>query len=99
MCSCIRVIRDGNVKKARKGYTCQAFENIKESVLCYPIDFKLTFSEWRQVAMMRENGGRIFKGDSYYWQFNTDGSDTWMFRANKAMHDLCVKYDLYPCEC
>lgn len=98
MCSCIQIIEDGEVKKARKVHYCMAFENIKESVLSYRRDFKLTFSEWRQVIIMRDKHGLILKGESYYWQRNK-ADDIYTFKANKAMHDICVKYDLYPCEC
>lgn len=99
MCSCIQIIHDGNVKKSRKEYTCMAWEFIRESILTYRKDFKLTFSEWRMIVRMREKKGKILKGEPYYWQFNTGDGDVWTFRASKEMYDLCVKYDLFPCEC
>lgn len=76
-----------------------AYENIRESILSYPRDYNLKFSEWRAIVNMRDNHGMINKGDSYYWQFNSNNDGAYVFKANKAMHDICVKYDLYPCDC
>lgn len=99
MCSCIQIIRDGEVKKARKLYHDMAWDWIQNSILCYREDWKLTFSEWRSIAKMKAKRGKILIGEPYYWQFNTADGDTWTFRASKEMFAICKKYDLFPCDC
>lgn len=99
MCSCIQTIRDGYVKKARKEHTDMAWEFVREGILAYRHDWKLKFSEWRMIARMKEKKGKILKGEPYYWQFNTDGGDSWLFKASKEMYGICINYDLFPCEC
>lgn len=76
---------------ARKDYKCEACLFIRDGG--YFDD--MTFGEKRLVVKARQNKWMIKKGERYIRQFNTDGSDTWTFRAIPAMHDICVKYHFY----
>lgn len=77
---------------ARKDYDCDACLFARDS---HPFDY-MTFAERRVVVKARANGWKIKKGQKYVRQFNTDGSYTWTFRAIPEMHDICIKYEMYP---
>lgn len=78
---------------ARKNYTCNACDFL--FALDYPSELGLTFTEKREVVKARQKGYEILKGERYVRQFNKDGEHTWTFRAIPAIHDICVKHDLY----
>lgn len=97
MCSCIQVINEGVVKKARKDHECGASLFIRDHV--HELSWlKLKFSELREVVRMKNNGWKIKKGDSYIWQFNNNHGDVYLFKANKTIHEICVRHGLYPCD-
>jgi hypothetical protein len=77
---------------ARKDYECMASVLIRDAGT-YEY---MTFKEKRECVKARQYSWHIRKGEQYIRQFNTDGSDAWTFTAIPAMHDICVKYDLYP---
>jgi hypothetical protein len=72
---------------ARKEYPCDAYEWACSS----PDD--LTRDEIRIVGL---SGGRIKKGEKYIKVTGKYEGDFVCFRANVALHDICVKYGLYP---
>lgn len=78
--------------KARKDYRCDACTFLFE---IDPCELGLTFSEKREVVKARQKRYKILKGEIYVRQFNKDGGDTWTFRAIPAIHDICIKHDLY----
>ena len=40
--------------------------------------------------------GLIRPGEKYINEVQKDGGELVVFRANVAMNDICLKYDLYP---
>jgi hypothetical protein len=95
MCTCVKNISRGEVKNARRDYYCMASDFIRECILANRYDYKLTFTEWRKIIAMREKNWKIPKGEPYIWQFNNQDGEIFTFKANKEMHDICAKYDLY----
>jgi hypothetical protein len=77
---------------ARKKYRCDACEYVLNEVN----QGTFTIAEYRLIVAAKRNGYAIVPGQQYIKQFNKDGGDTYTFRGIPAMHDLCVKYDLYP---
>lgn len=77
---------------ARKTYPCDA---------CYWIEnyindgVTFTIADYRTIVRAKRNGWKIQPGQQYVKQFNTNGNDTWTFRAIPEIHELCVKYELY----
>lgn len=74
---------------AKKQYRCDAW---------YWIDYtdyydELTPEEQKQYDNCN---GVIRPGEKYLYEFQNASGDVGSFRANLAMHDICLKYDLYP---
>lgn len=84
----IQVIHD-EIYRARKKYKCNAYYE----ALNYYDD--LLLEEQAQVDLMRIKKGFIEVGDLYVRQFNTDGSSVWTYKASVAMHNICIKYNLF----
>lgn len=78
---------------ARKDYPCMASEFLRDLGFCRS---PLTFSELRKVVVARRNGWMIKKGTPYVYQFNKYDGDRYVFRAIKDIHEICLKYDVYP---
>lgn len=76
--------------RARKRYRCNAYWEVMEGGEGW-----LSDEEQCQVDMMRLKKGYIEVGDLYVRQFNTDGGDTWTYRASVDMHNICIKHDLF----
>lgn len=76
------------IYKARKRYQCDAYW---EALYCN----NLTLEEQAQVDLMTLKKGFIEVGDLYVRQFNTDGSSVWTYKASVAMHNICIKHDLF----
>lgn len=74
---------------ARKTYRCDAYYWIDHTG--YYDD--LTEEEQHQVDAC---GGLIRPGEKYINEVQKDGGELVVFRANMAMNDICLKYDLYP---
>lgn len=87
----IEIIRESK-PKARKRYRCEACEFLQDELGWETF----TLAECRLIVKARRNGWCIVPGRQYIRQFNTDGCDTWTFRAIPEMHELCIKHDLYP---
>lgn len=86
----IEVIHESN-PIARKGYQCNACEFVMDAYS----DGWFTFAELREIVKARKNGFNIAKGQEYIRQFNKYSGDTWTFRAIPAIHEICIKYDMY----
>ena len=80
--------------KARKNHICDACWTLRNYLT--PTGNPLTFGEMRAVAIAKQNGWKILKGQTYVRQFNTDGSgEVWTFKAIPAILNICDKYKLY----
>jgi hypothetical protein len=77
--------------KARKSYNCEASQFLTIDGL--PLG--LTFKELRAVVTARKNIWKILKGEIYLRQCCKDG-DVYTFRAIPEIHEICIKYDIYP---
>lgn len=89
-----RVISD-NTRKSRKDHNCCACEWLLNYGLGQ-VDF--TFAEYRTIAKAKRNKWRVKKGETYLSQCNVQDGDIQTIKAIPAIHDLCVKYDLYQCD-
>lgn len=56
---------------------------------------RLTFAERRQIVKARRNGWLIKAGEQYVKQAIKDCGDFGSFVAIPALHEICLKYDLY----
>lgn len=97
MCSCIQVIREQKIKHSRKDSECQACEWINNSMSKWGNPF--TFTEWRAIVKARLNKWIIKKGDPYLLQVNVNSDGLYTFKAIPEIHAICIKYDIYPCDC
>lgn len=86
----IQVIHQ-SIPTAKKDYDCEASLFIQEGIQWG----EFTFSEWRSIVKAKQAGWKIKKGEKYVRQFNTNGSETWTFRARPEIHEICLKYDYY----
>lgn len=78
---------------ARKDYECMASVFLLDLGFC---GSPLTFAELRKVVLARRDGWMIRKGTRYVYQFNKYDGDRYVFRAIKDIHEICLKYDVYP---
>ena len=79
--------------KARKDYACEAAHWLTESGIIY--EGQLTFSELRAVVIAKRKKWKILKGEIYCYQANIWDGDFCTFRAIPAIHEICLKHDLY----
>ena len=80
-------------RKARKSHYCMASVFVTED----PRDYEdFTKDEKRVVDRARENDFIIIIGDDYFTQFIRYGNSVYTFKAIPEMHEICIKYDLYP---
>jgi len=80
--------------KARKSYNCMASEwitngDLSETFRC------CNWDEKRDIIRARRNKWRIQPGQKYLRQAIIFEGRMDTFRAIPAMHDICIKYDLY----
>lgn len=80
-------------RTARKVYKCGAFYWFDRSNYG-PQDTEP--NDWALVERVRAEGGEIKPGMQYMRQVSVEGGEFSTFRCRLDMHDLCVKYDLYP---
>ncbi len=86
------LLRD-EVRKARKAYPCGAYHWFDRS--CYGQQ-DLEPEDWAVVEAVRADGCQILPGMKHIYQISADGDGFGEFRARQDMHDICLKYDLYP---
>lgn len=77
---------------ARKQHVCDACQFVLDAIGAVPF----TISDLRKIVKAKRQDYMIQPGQQYIRQFNTDGSDTWTYRALPEMHDLCLRLDLFP---
>ena len=80
--------------KARKTYHCMASDWIVNGDL-YETFRCCTWEEKKEIIRARRNNWRIQAGTKYLRQTMIWEGKMGTFRAIPAMHDICVKYDLY----
>ena len=78
---------------ARKEHDCLACDWAMASGYNTPED--LTGDEWNCWLAAKENGFKIKKGQKYVRQNNKSYGDMYTFTAIPAIHNICLKYDLY----
>lgn len=77
---------------AKKSHDCMACEFIFNN----GIDGNgFTRPELRAISKARRNKCKILKGEEYIKQNNVCDGEFYMFKAIPAMHDICIKYDMY----
>jgi len=82
---------------ARKDHWCDASLWFREGLLgYYPSCTGLTFGELREVVIARQEGWKILKGQRYIKQAVSDGGTLYTFKARPTIHQICIKYDIYP---
>ena len=78
---------------ARKKYPCMSYEWICN---CCDDFSEMTFTEKRAIVKARNNNGMILKGQKYLYQFIVDSGDKYVFKAIPELHEICLKYKIYP---
>jgi hypothetical protein len=63
----------------------------------WPLGDFLSFSEMREVVKAKRNGYRIRKGQQYVKQTGIYEGELVTFKAIPALHDICLRHDLYDC--
>lgn len=91
----ITVIAEDHIKKARKDHRCSACEFMREN-LSEIGSGRIAFSELRAVARAKKSNYKILKGEPYIRQRNVLDGDIYTFKAIPEIHDICLKYELYP---
>lgn len=80
---------------AKKDYEDSAGVWIRNQLDSLRIDVKMTFSEWRAISKLKENGWKIKKGQKYDYYAMVDGGYFYVFKCLPDIHKICVKYELY----
>ncbi len=57
------------------------------------------FTEWRAIVKAWHNKWMIKKGEPYVYQVLKNSDGFYVFKAIPEIHAICIKYDIYPCEC
>lgn len=99
MCSCIDVLSN-TTPKARKQYTCDSstiIRDLLQEIECGEI--KLSFSERRAILEARNKHWKILPGETYLCQRNIMDGYIYSFRSIPAIHAICLKHNLYVCDC
>jgi hypothetical protein len=81
------------IRTARKHHPCGAFYWFDRSNYG-PQD--VDPDDWMLVERVRLAGARITPGMRYKHQTTVDGGEFAEFKCRLDMHDICLKYNLYP---
>jgi len=81
------------IQEAKKDYYCDACEFIKNCCEDYSC---MTFTEIRAIVTYRSKDFKILKGEKYLYQFIVDVDYRCSFRAIPEIHEICLKYKIYP---
>lgn len=88
------VIGETTYPKARKDYRCMASEWITNGDLAETV-YHCSYAEKRAIVRAKRNGWKIKKGERYLRQCIVWEGRLETFRAIPAMHEICLKQDLY----
>ena len=86
-------ILNESLRKARKDYYCDACPYVRDSLKRKD---EFTISELREIAKAKRNNWKIIKSQEYLAQTQVDSGDIYTVRVIPAIHEICLKYDLYP---
>lgn len=82
---------------ARKAHNCMAWEYL-DGFGFGDFGHELTYAEKRAIVRAKLNGGKIQPGEQYIRQFMNWDGEIGTYRAIPAIHDICIKYDVFD-EC
>lgn len=86
-------ILSNRVRTARKTHRCGAWYWFDRSG--YGVQ-DIEPGDWITIEAVRADKGCITPGMQYIHQTGTDGGRFYDLKARQDMHDICLKYDLYP---
>ena len=78
---------------ARKHHWCSAWEWFSMSNYGKQ---DVTPDEWLVIEGVMADSGRILPGQKYVYQSGVADGEFYEFKARLDMHNICLKYDLYP---
>ena len=78
---------------AKKDHDCNACEWLNNSG--YANEGDLTPDEWKVYQLAESKEFKVKKGEIYIRQNNKFDGEVYTFKAIPAIHDICIKYDLY----
>jgi len=81
---------------ARKKYGCDAADWLLNSEI---MPSELTFTERKSIVLARRNRWCVYPGERYIKAAQIQCGEFVVFRAIPAIHQLCLKYDLYEDVC
>lgn len=80
---------------AIKDYEDSAGVWIKESLSDIRSCGELTFSELKQIAILKAKNWKILKGEKYNYSVCKQDGELYVFRCNKAINAICNKLNMY----
>jgi hypothetical protein len=90
------IIENKTIAHSQKEYKCDACLFMRDS-LSELSPGMLTFAELREIVKAKQDNYKILKGQPYGKQFNKlYGEEPYTFRYRPAIHEICLKYELYP---
>jgi len=98
-----RILSERNVKHARKDYPCDACyillqEYGKLQLFINENSWRLSTQELQILRDIERNGFKIKKGEPYLRIAGVFDGEFNEFKANKQIHDICLKYNVYEDE-
>ena len=84
------------VKKARQDHRCEASIFVRENIRLLDLYPRLSPVERVALALAKLNEYRILENEPYIRYKYRDGIKLFEIRAIPAIHDICIKYKLYP---
>jgi hypothetical protein len=86
----VTILKD-NIVTARKPHRCTAVDLVWEMVN----QGVYRYSEYKNIIRLQRNKFLIQQGEKHRSYTVVDGGDIYTMGENLAMHEMCVKYDLY----
>lgn len=77
--------------KARKDHYCMACEWLLNEGEWY----RFSFAEKRKIVKAKRNQWKIKKGETYINQRNIFDGSIYTYKAITAIHDICIKHDIF----
>ena len=79
--------------KARKKYDCMACPWVFS--MLSDLWGELTFTEKKAIAIARRQNESILPGQGYHKSFCKQDGEVFTFRAIPAIHEICLRLELY----
>lgn len=93
------IVISSKTRTDRKVYADDGFDYINDWIGygCYTGNTKLSFSEWRSIALFKENveARYITAGEKYECQFNKMDGIVYTFRMKADLFKIASKLDLF----